>query len=268
MCDFNKAFSWRVFITAILISRNISVYSTEYMLVRGIYKPPMKYNEIKNKHGGIVMDTSYEDKMYRQIEKSLSNNINDKLFVPIEMIDRRIYTGKNKKKIVDSVSYEEDVVEKEPVDLDNNKSYDDRGEINNAIAQYKDEGPRLSRAEYIIQAREACLRQMNSINSTGRTFDYYGGDEDAIYSSHGRKKREKVDMLFNKGDEEALPEEIASFKSLIIRTVCAIVIFLSIFIIDKVKVDWGVFSYETIRQYVTGNNQLKALEEIIVSWLK
>ena len=33
------------------------------------------------------MDTNYEDKMYQQIEKSLSNNnINDKLFLPIEMI--------------------------------------------------------------------------------------------------------------------------------------------------------------------------------------
>ena len=45
-------------------------------------------------------------------------------------------------------------------------------------------------------------------------------------------------------------------------------VFASIFLIDKIKVDWGVFSYETIRQYVTGNNQLKVLEEILVSWLK
>lgn len=189
------------------------------------------------------MDTGYEDKMYRQIEKSLSNNINDKLFVPIEIIDKPKYGEDNK--LVDPVSYEE-----------------------NANEEYRQEGPRLSRAEYILQAREACLKQINTMGSGGRIYDSYKEVDDAIYSSHGRKKRDKVERLFYAGDEEAPPEEVASFKSLIIRTVCAALIFLSIFIIDKIKVSWGVFSYETIRQYVTGNNQLKAIEEIIVSWLK
>ncbi|NLO08248.1 MAG: hypothetical protein GX129_00030 [Clostridiales bacterium] len=212
------------------------------------------------------MDTSYEDKMYRQIEKSLSNNINDKLFVPIEIINRPTYMGKNKKKIVDSISYEEDIVQKEPILLD--KPYDDKIDVGSAMVEYREEGPRLSRAEYIIQAREACLRQMNTADTSSRIYDSYGGALDSIDSSHGRKKRSKVERLFYEGEEEAPPEELASFRSLIIRTVCAAVIFLSIFIIDKVKVDWGVFSYEAIRQYVTGNNQLKALEEIIISWLK
>ena len=190
------------------------------------------------------MDTGYEDKMYRQIEKSISNNINDKLFIPIELIDKPIYNGESKKKIVDSVSYEE-----KPID------------------EYSQENPRLSRAEYILQAREACLRQINSMEAGGRVYDNYKEVDDAIYSSHGKKKRDKMERLFNE-EEDANPEEVASFKSLIIRTICAAVIFISIFIIDKVKVDFGAFSYETIRQYVIGNNQLKALEEILVSWLK
>ena len=45
-------------------------------------------------------------------------------------------------------------------------------------------------------------------------------------------------------------------------------VFISIFIIDKIKLNFGTFSYNTIRQYVTENNQLKVIEEIIVSWLK
>ena len=205
--------------------------------------------------------------MYRQIEKSLSNNINDKIFVPIEIIDKPKYKGKDREQIIDSVSYEEDTVQMKPVILDTYRPYN-RGDGNNAIAQYNEEGPRLSRAEYIIQAREACLRQMNTMDSPVRTYDNYKGALDSIYSSYGRKKRGKVEGLFNDIEEEALPEEIASFKSLIIRTVCATMVFASIFLIDKIKVDWGVFSYETIRQYVTGNNQLKVLEEILVSWLK
>lgn len=199
----------------------------------------MKYNEIKNKRGGMAVDSSYEDKMYRQIEKSLSNNINDKLFIPIEMLDKA-----------------------EPSSSDNSKEGD------NNVYEYREEGTRLSRAELIIQAREACMRQMTSLESSGRLYDSYGGAPDTINSSYGRKRTNRVDRLFNEDDVEAQPEELASYKSLIIRTVCAVVIFLSIFIIDKIKVDWGAFSYETIRQYVTGNNQLRVLEELLVSWLK
>ena len=176
------------------------------------------------------MDTNYEYKLYRQIEKSLSNNVNDRLLVPIEMIDG--------------------------------------ADSNGAVAEYKENEPRLSRAEYILQEREACLRQMNSIDATSRVYNSYVGADDSIYSTFGKRKKDKVENLFNEGDDEALPEEIASFRSLIIRTVCAVVIFLSIFIIDKVKMDLGKFSYETIRQYVTGYNQLNTLEELIVSLLK
>jgi hypothetical protein len=215
------------------------------------------------------MDTGYEDKIYRQIEENLSNNINDKLFVPIEMINKPKYTGHNNRQIVDSVSYDENKAFKRPTTLDNHKPYDDRESGYKVIDDYKEEGPRMSRAEYILQAREACLRQMNAYDTSGRTNDLYTGDQEAAYSSYGRRKRSKVERLFYESDdEEVLPEEMASFRSLIIRTVCAAVVFLAIFIIDKVKVDWGVFSYEAIRHYVTGNNQLKALEEMIVSLLK
>lgn len=190
------------------------------------------------------MDTGYEDMMYRQVEKSLSNNINDKLFVPIELAEKPNY--------------------KEHV----NKHIEDES-VNNAINEYKDERPRLSRAEYILQAREACLRQMNTFNTTSRLSDMYVVDEKPGKSSYRSNKRNEMDRLFYDGSEaEDLPDEIASYKSLIIRTVCAVVIFISIFIIDKVKLDWGAFSYESIRQYVTGNNQLKVLEDILVSWLK
>lgn len=242
------------------------------------------------------MDASYEDKMYRQIEKSLSNNSNDKLFIPIEMIDENTYKGRKSKRVVDSVSFEEKTVQgEEPLFLDSSSLYYDSMKDNTtsnnnvsnnvqnnnisssnvagnntaAIEEYKEDGPRLSRAEYIRQAREACLRQMNTLNSPGRISDAYTVDEDLQISSHGKKKKDKTSRLFYEGsDEDVLPEEIASFKSLIIRTVCAVVIFICIFLIDKVKLDWGAFSHETIREYVTGNNQLKVLEELIVTWLK
>ena len=40
------------------------------------------------------MDASYEDKIYSQIEKNLSNNIDEKYYVPTEMVDRYPYIDK------------------------------------------------------------------------------------------------------------------------------------------------------------------------------
>lgn len=217
----------------------------------------------------MAMDINYEDKIYNQIEKNLSNNINDKLFVPIEIIDDNTYKGRKKKTIVDSVSYEENMPRDNPNSYDNRKAIYEQADNN--IDGYNQGGPtpRLSRAEYIRQAREACLRQMNAGDISGRINDLYVGVDNTTNSYVGRKKKDKVDRLFQEGsDQEDYNEEFASYRSLIIRTVCALVIFLCIFIIDKIKVDWGKFSYETIRQYVTANDKLKVLEEIIVSWLK
>lgn len=174
------------------------------------------------------MDTNYEEKMYQQIEKSLSTNVNDGVCVPIEIIDDK------------------------PI-----------------LYPVQDDETRLSRAEYIRQAREACLRQIDTYDSTSRASEIYYGEDNLPDIYHGRKKKEKTRNLFaDSSQEDVLPEEIASYKSLIIRTVCALMVFISIFIIDKIKLNFGTFSYNTIRQYVTENNQLKVIEEIIVSWLK
>lgn len=75
-----------------------------------------------------------------------------------------------------------------------------------------------------------------------------------------------MESLFKeRGETEKLTEDIASYRSLIIRTVCAVVIFIFIFIIDKVKLDGGTFLYEAIHHYVTGNNQLKRRNYCVVA---
>src|SRR5690554_5955084 len=83
----------------------------------GIYNAVYKYNGIRSsgiEEGGITVDTSYENKMYKQIEQKLSDN--DKLFVPVEIID------------------------------ENNQIF--------TVDEYKEAGPKISRAEYIRMARE------------------------------------------------------------------------------------------------------------------
>lgn len=214
------------------------------------------------------MEVSYEDKIYRQIEKNLANNINDKLYVPIEMIDMSTYK-ENKNKHTDPVPYKEDIKGEDPLVINNSNSSKDMLENQINVDGYSQEGARLSRAEYIRQAREACLRQLSAMDTSARAINYNIGEEELNNPLIGKKKRDKVTKLFQEGSlEEDIPDEVASYRSLILRTVFAAVIFLSIFIIDKVKVNWGGFSHEAIKDYITANNQLKVLEEIIVSWLK
>lgn len=215
------------------------------------------------------MDASYEDKMYHQVERSLANNINDRVYVPIEMIDKPTYTGRKSRYDSKDISKNDNIAGEEALDAE---IIENRNEISAKKmdgSEYKEEATRLSRAEYIRLAREACLRQLNAIDTSGKIFENTGSQDDIHNPWLGRKKKDKVTKLFSEGrEEEETQYDLASYRSLIIRTVCAIVVFLSIFIIDKIKLSWGNFSYETIKNYITGNNQLKVLEDLIVSWLK
>jgi len=211
------------------------------------------------------MDASYEEKMYRQIEKSLSGNINDKFNTAIDLSEK---SAGYKNNAAVSSSYKEDFTYRDQRSIENwNENELSANQVENS--RYQQDRPPISRAEYIRLAREACLKQLNALEySPDRDYSYIGNEE-THNSLFGRKKKDKVARLFQEGKEVSdSSEELAAYKSLIIRTVCAAVIFLSIFLIDKIKLEWGKFSYETIRQYVTGNNHLKTLEEIIVSWLK
>lgn len=219
------------------------------------------------------MDAGYEEKIYRQIEKNLSDNINDKLYVPIELIDKSAYSSRNN--VTKSLSDKNNNIYKDfqnrnnqVTDFENRDSNYDWPGNQAEYDRLQEDKPVLSRAEYIRLAREACLRQLYSAESSAGSGDNYAGQDEIYNPFFGKKRKEKVAKLFQDGTEDVLPDEIASYKSLIIRTVCALVIFLSIFIIDKVKLKWGNFSYETIRHYVTGYNQLDEIEEKIVSWLK
>ena len=63
-------------------------------------------------------------------------------------------------------------------------------------------------------------------------------------------------------------KEQASYNFLIIRMVCAIVLFLAIFLIDKFDLKIGDFNTNMIQEYVTGKDNMKYLEERIVTWIK
>lgn len=211
------------------------------------------------------MDSNFEDKMYHQIERSLSNNINEDLFSTGKVFERDKIPILNSTVNQPSASIYDGTVKKQ--------------EIIDTIEQDNRNQPPLSRAEYIRQAREACLRQLTAQNAfrVDQSLPMIN-DETGLASVQKKKKYIKpleeneslASPLWNpaREKEDASPQEIASFRFLIIRMVCAVVIFLSIFIIDKLDIQIGKLTNDLIKEYVTGKDALQKLEEIVVSWLK
>ncbi len=180
------------------------------------------------------MNKNVEDKMVQQIEKSLSDQINESMKLPTQ---------------------EQPIV-----------SFD----YSNPIS--------ISRAEYIRQARESCLRQLSEVQSTARAYDSYYLEpisKNAVAPDTGQVRpkglfrdgygyvgKETEDIGLN---EEGSMKEQAAFRFLVIRMVCAIVIFLAVFMIDRFDLRIGAFNSDKIQEYVTGKDNLKELEAKLVT---
>lgn len=214
------------------------------------------------------MDTNIDDRTYHQIEKNLSDHLEENLFTT-----GRIFEQDSKSVMGNSLFQTADYDKEESENSDQN-------EWNVSINMQSQSS--LPRAEYIRQAREACLRQM-SAQSTFRNYEPYVMDtEDTGFEATGEKRsKSKPLKLFHDSNQEAELEktagkakpvntqkEIEDFRSLIIRIIFAFVLFLSIFIIDKFNLQIGKVTPKTVEEYVTGNDSLQGIEDVIVSWLK
>lgn len=215
------------------------------------------------------MDTKLEDTMVHQIERNLSNHMSENLF----LAGRTVENGNRP--------------------ADNNHLY--MREVNeNAIDQavngtecgyplvsndYISSTTGISRAEYIRQAREACLRQLSTIQLYSKPYDinYMETPEaKAAPEEQLTQKDAKVMQLFRKDEEAAKSKGIAitsdhelfSYRSIVLRSVCAILLFISVFLIDKFNIEIGNITHKVIQEYVTGNDALKQLENLLVIWLK
>ena len=214
------------------------------------------------------MDTKSEDTMVRQIEKNLTNHINESLLISGRAVEGSRITVDN------NSSYEK------PID----STYTDvaSADSNYPLVSYDyiTNSPGLTRAEYIRQAREACLRQLSSQQLYSKPYEVNYMKADNDNAEKYSPKKENVLALYPNasGEEDQLEEdlseeipkehEIAAYRSLIIRSICAILLFLCIFAFDKFNIKIGDFTDNMIKEYVTGNDALKNLENFLVTWLK
>jgi len=212
------------------------------------------------------MDSKVEDKIVRQIEKSLSNQMNENLH------------QSNSTHRKDNLFQSGRTYDKDNLPVVNPGHLKENRQIMTSLQQdasgtafdYHPETV-LSREEYIRQARESCIRQLSTIQrSSQKAYDLTYYDDPSVNSEVTNRKRARALHLFHDDNtkEENTPQEIAAFRFLMIRMVCAIVIFLSIFLIDKFDFTIGSFNTQIVEEYVTGNDTLQQLENIIMTWLK
>ena len=201
------------------------------------------------------MDKKVEDKMVQQIEKNLHSNMEENLFLTDRSYDK---SQKNNQSQGTQKA------------LPDKKAGTDENPL--VSLDYYNPAIPVSRAEYIRQAREACLRQLSTMQSTARAYDSYYLDSALQNVEVEQEKKSKPYRLFptetEDGKQEDEMKEVAAFRFLIIRMVCALVIFLSIFLMDKFDFHIGDFSTVNIEEYVSGKDNMKQLEEYVITLLK
>ena len=206
----------------------------------------------------MLMDTANnEDKIVHQIEKSLSNNINEDLFMTGRLYEDQKATSVKSNALIPEGRRKSSTNGEYPLVSNEHRS---------------DSQVTLSRAEYIRQAREACLRQLSSSQVYSKAYDVNYMESDTPVLEVEDKNNSKEWGLFQKTKATDYPEEseqdIASFRSLMVRTVCAILLFVTIFVIDKFEIKIGNITHTMIQEHVTGNDTLQEVENWLVGWLE
>ncbi|HHV12250.1 MAG TPA: hypothetical protein GXX75_18390 [Clostridiales bacterium] len=238
------------------------------------------------------MDNRSEESMVRQIEKNLSQSMNENLFLvgkePENRMNRQANSPVMTKRTSNPGTMNAFQVE---------ETYFNGGnKIKRDISIEDPEFPLVSydhitdslstipRAEYIRQAREACLRQLSDLQVYSRPYDVNYMGQETVAPEEAAPKRTKTWNLFREGHEERSPEEprqitdakmeentpqeLAAFRFLIVRMVCAVVLFLSVFIFDKLELKIGNLTNEKVQEYITQNDVMDNIENYIVTWLK
>ncbi len=119
-----------------------------------------------------------------------------------------------------------------------------------------------SRAEYIKLARESCTRNLNAPSGNSKNNGKMK-DENNNIKFNLFKKRDTTDYYnFTQGEFD-IPN--SSMRLFLIRTICAFMLFLTVFIIDKLNIEFKGISSNFIQQLVSSNQGIEDAENFLVS---
>lgn len=118
-----------------------------------------------------------------------------------------------------------------------------------------------SRAEYIRLARESCSKNLSSTHGNSKNQGLYK-----------MKENEKIDKvkLWNHDKVGSITENqtlftLSSGKIILIRTICALLLFLSVFLIDHFDINMKKLNSKFIQESIMSNQTVEDAENFFVS---
>jgi hypothetical protein len=122
-----------------------------------------------------------------------------------------------------------------------------------------------SREEYIRLARESCLKNLG--NNSGEMDTNKKNKVNLVGSPYSYDKTDYgKDTFFIPGGKLNLNQKW--IKHLLIRTICALVLFLTIFLVDKLKFTYKELNSQSIETIVTSSKGFDATEDYFVNLFK
>lgn len=120
----------------------------------------------------------------------------------------------------------------------------------------------LSRDEYIRLARESCTR---NLSYNGNYKNHSGSKNKGYISTDKLKAWDQAETKHKFGFTDAgLNWAPVKIKSLLIRIICALVLFLAIFLIDKFDVNVKSLNSENIQNLVASDQSIDEAENFFV----
>jgi hypothetical protein len=124
----------------------------------------------------------------------------------------------------------------------------------------------VSRDEYIRLARESCTRNLGPNGS----YKNHGGNKNKGYLNNDKMRTWDNAEEYHKSDfaDTGLNMVPVNIKSLLIRVICAMLLFLTVFIIDKFDFKTKTFDSNHIKQLVSSNQTIDEAEDFVISLYK
>lgn len=113
----------------------------------------------------------------------------------------------------------------------------------------------LSRDEYIRMARESCVKNLHPDGGTNK-------------NELHKKNARNYDFYKNSELFSGMNIKSTGMRSLLIRTICVLVLFLSILMVDKLKISVNTFNSDFIKNAIVSNEGVEKAEDFFVSVLK
>lgn len=121
----------------------------------------------------------------------------------------------------------------------------------------QEEYPNLSRAELIKLARDSCSKNLGPVNRNSKEYGLAKQKEQHYYDGRAYDLSGKL--------SEIPP---VSIKFFLIRVICALMIFLTVLLIDKLDINFGSVNSDYIRKCVSSNQEIEDAERIVVSFFE